>query len=223
MSNNLKKNIFLLTVLLLCSCADYDLLNQGDPESVTLSITSVTDSTVTLHWSKSLDKDFKNYKLYFSRNETVDATDSLVDSLSFRIDTVRTVRNLIPATRYYFRVLVNTGRNLFSPSNEVYTVTSKDTVTAAIKNINLNAPESITDSSVTLRWSHFSGTFDSYRIFVDTTGDVTFADSLFATVYPDTSKLISKLISNKTYWFRVYAKKDTSYLGKSNSIEVNIP
>ncbi|NLD98553.1 MAG: fibronectin type III domain-containing protein, partial [Fibrobacter sp.] len=97
--------LYILMVLFI-SCADYELLNLGEPESVQLQISAVTDSTVSLVWSKSHDEDFKNYKLYYSRKETVDNNDSLVDSLSFRVDTVRTVRGLAPDTRYYFRVLV---------------------------------------------------------------------------------------------------------------------
>lgn len=217
------KNYIIPIFLLLCSCADYDLLNLGDPDSVKLSIKAVTDSTVTLLWSKSNDEDFADYKVYYSRNETVDQRDSLVDSLSFRIDTIKTVRKLLPGTRYYFRVLVNTGRGLFSASNEVDTVTRKDTVSDSTANLKLYAPYNITDSSVTLRWSKYQFSFDSYRVFMDTTWNVTIEDSLIKPVYHDTILTVTGLKNDKNYWFRVYAKKDTSYVSESNSIEVRIP
>jgi hypothetical protein len=222
MLHQIKRNV-VAVILLLCSCADYELLNLGDPEPVNLSIVAATDTTVSLCWSKSTDDGFKNYKVFYSRKETVDQKDSLVDSLSFRVDTVRTIRNLTPATHYYFRVMVNTTRNLFSPSNEVDTITLKDTTSDTIYHIKLFAPGSITSSSVTLRWSKYNGFFDSYRIFGDSTWDVNSKDSLFATVYQDTAIVLSGLPEGSKYWFRVYAKKDTSYLAESNSIEVTIP
>lgn len=215
--------LFFPIFLILCTCADYDLLNLDEPSSVKLSIKTVTDSSVTLIWSKSNDEDFSNYKVYYSRNETVDQHDSLVDSLSFRIDTTKTVRKLIPGTRYYFRVLVNTGRGLYSASNEVDTVTLKDTSANSTANLKLYAPSIISDSSIALRWSNFLSPFDSYRIFMDTTWDVTFMDTLIGTVYHDTSLIVNSMIKNKKYWYRVYAKRDTSYIGSSNSVEVKIP
>ncbi len=223
MSNKNLKILFSMA-LILCTCADYDLLNLDEPARVNLSIKAVTDSTVTLVWSKSNDEDFSNYKVYYSRNETVDQHDSLVDSLSFRIDTTKTVRNLVPGTRYYFRVLVNTGRGLFSASNEVDTVTLRDTTGDSDEILRMYAPVIISDSSIILRWSKFHFSFDSYRIFMDTTWDVTYRDSLIGTKYhDDTSMVINGLSQGRTYWYRVYAKKDTSYIVGSNSVEVKIP
>jgi hypothetical protein len=222
MLQNIKKKMFFI-LFIFCSCADYELLNFGEPDSVTLRISSATDSTVTLNWSKSFDTDFKNYKVFYSKQANVDINDSLADSLSVRPDTVLTVRGLTAATRYYFRVLVTTGRKLSSFSNEIDTVTLKDTITDTINHLKLFAPESITDSSVTLRWSRYKDFFDSYRIFGDTTWEVNFKDSVFATVYQDTTIVLPKLSKNKKYWFRVYAKKDTTYLAESNSVEVIVP
>jgi len=217
MSNNKIKTI-LPIILILCACADYDLLNMDEPESVNLSIKAISDSTVTLVWSKSNDEDFSNYKVYYSRNETVDQHDSLADSLSFRIDTTKTVRNLVPGTRYYFRVIVNTGRGLFSASNEVDTVTLKDTSLI----LKLFAPAIISDSSIILRWSKIHFTFDAYKVFMDTTWDVTNADYVIGTVYHDTTLAVNGLVKNRTYWYRVYATKDMGYIVGSNSVEVKI-
>lgn len=222
MSNKKLKTV-LPIILILCTCADYDLLNLDEPESVNLAIKAVTDTTVTLVWSKSNDEDFSNYKVYYSRSETVDQHDSLVDSLSFRIDTTKTVRNLIPGIRYYFRVIVNTGRGLFSASNEVDTVTLRDTSADTSQILKLYAPTVISDSSIILRWSKIHFTFDAYKIFMDTTWDVTNADSAIGTVYHDTTLVVNGLAKNKIYWYRVYATKDIGYIVGSNSVEVKIP
>ena len=69
----------LMLFALLLSCADYDLLDSDDPDPVKLSITSVSDSTVSLKWTRSTAEDFRNYKVYYSRNDVVDNTDSLSD------------------------------------------------------------------------------------------------------------------------------------------------
>ena len=222
MSNKKLKTILPIS-LILCTCADYDLLNLDEPESVNLAIKAVTDTTVTLVWSKSNDEDFSNYKVYYSRSETVDQHDSLVDSLSFRIDTTKTVRNLIPGTRYYFRVIVNTGRGLFSASNEVDTVTLRDTSADTSLILKLYSPVIISDSSIILRWSKVYFTFDAYKVFMDTTWDVTNADSVIGTVYHDTTLVVNGLVKNRTYWYRVYVTKDIGYIVGSNSVEAKIP
>lgn len=213
--------VLMLSALLL-SCADYDLLDSDDPDPVKLQITSVSDSTVSLKWTRSTAEDFRNYKVYYSRNDVVDNTDSLSDSLSFRIDTTKIVRGLSSETHYYFRVIVNTESGKFSASNIADTVTLADSAADSTGVLKLYGPENITDSSVTLKWSKCELAFDRYRIFADTTWQVNFSDIPVDTIYQDTSTTIFDLDSGKTYWFRVYAQKDTGFIASSNSVEVKI-
>lgn len=209
-------------ILILLNCADYDLLNENDPDPVNLDITAVTDSTVSLKWTKSTAEDFKNYKVYYSRNDVVDNNDSLSDSLSFRIDTTKIVRKLAPGMRYYFRVIVNTESGNFSASNIVDTITLTDTASDSTGSLELYTPENVTDSSLTLRWSECKEAFDRYRIFADTVRLVNYTGYLAWTVSQDTVKTVTGLDSDKTYWFRVYAQKDTSFVAVSNSVEVQV-
>ena len=223
----MNKTLWLPMILFTCTllainCADYDILNEGDPEPVKLEITAATDSTVTLRWTKSHDEYFSYYKVLYSKNDVVDNRDSISDSLFFKVDTTKIVRKLTPDTRYYFRVMVFTENGFNSPSNVVDTVTLKDTITDSTEILQLFGPENITSSSVTLRWSECKTVFDRYLIFGDTSWQVDYSDSLFKTVYGFTSEAIEDLTSGKTYWFKIYAQKDTGFVAVSNSVEVNI-
>jgi hypothetical protein len=214
--------VFLSILSLMFFCADYEDL-EIEPVPVVLSIKTVTDSSVTVSWSQCEDKYIYRYKVYYSKGDIVDQNDSLSDSLSFKSDTVKIVKPLKPNTRYYFRVFVITETGNSVGSNTVYTLTTNNTVAAdTIKVLKLFHPENITDSSVTLRWSKSQVAFDSYKIYADTVWKVDSLDKVYKTVYQDTSAVIINLVKNKTYWFRVYAQKDTGFVAKSNSVEVKI-
>jgi hypothetical protein len=58
---------------------------------------------------------------------------------------------------------------------------------------------------------------------MDTTWDVTNADSVIGTVYHDTTLVVNGLVKNRTYWYRVYVTKDIGYIVGSNSVEAKIP
>lgn len=212
-----KKFLFLLHFFII-SCADYDLLDV-EIEPVQLSINDVTDSSVSLKWTQCKYSDFNNYKVYYSLNDVVDFTDSLSDSLTFRVDTTKTVFNLNSRTRYYFRIITTALNGEFSVSNIVDTITLKDTTFGSIK---LFSPVQITDSSVVIRWTRCENPFDRYLIFMNTNRDVDNHDLLANTVYVDTTCRISNLNFNERYWFRVYAQKDTVFVAESNSLEVLI-
>lgn len=211
------KFTFLLHFFII-SCADYDLLDV-EIEPVHLSITDATDSTVTLKWTQCDYTDFMNYKVYYSLNDVVDYTDSLSDSLTFRVDTTKTVFNLKSRTRYYFRVITTALNGDFSVSNIVDTITLEDTTIGTIK---LYSPVQITDSSLVIRWNKCEKQFDRYLVFMDTHWDVDKNDSLVNTSYVDTTCKILDLTYNEKYWFRIYAQKDTAFVAESNSLEVLI-
>lgn len=202
-------------VLLIFSlCADYDVLEQYDrePEPVLLSITSVGDSSVTLVWERSKEEDFKNYQVYYSLSDVVDTTSSLSATLTFKQDTSRTVRNLIPGKRYYFRVVVSTARGLLSISNTV------DTVTTTKGKISLHAPDQITSNSVKLHWTPSENKSTLiYEVYYDTVQSVDKSDILAASV-SDTITTVESLESDKTYWFRVYGLNNNETTAISNTI-----
>jgi hypothetical protein len=209
--------------VLILSCADYNTLNDV-PEKVSLSITGVADSTVTLSWTQYTGTDFKNYKVYYSQNDIVEATDSLSDSLSYQFDTEKIVRKLIPGTRYYFRVMVYTINNVFSASNIVDTVTATGQggtvkpVTASITNT--------TDSSISLKWSKYAtADFKNYTVFVSPDDNVDSTDSIaFSSTSPDdTTKVLHYLQSETHYYFRIVVYNTSGKLGLSSLMDTTTP
>jgi Fibronectin type III domain len=185
-----------------------------------LSITGVTDSSVSLKWSPYAGSDFKNYKVYYSLDDNVKTTDSLADSMMFNTDTIKNVQALLPATHYYFRVITNTQSGNILASN------IKDTMTntwVATKSIKILAPDSITESSVSLHWLPYTRAFDGYGIFADTLPTVDSTDMLVATPQKtDTQTTVSGLSANHSYWFRIYAQKAASNIAFSDSVKVSL-
>lgn len=205
---------FFLVLTLFFSCADYDMLEEyeREPEPVHLSISAVGDSTVTLVWDRSEEEDFQNYQVYYSLSDVVDTTSTLSATLTFRQDTSRIVRNLIPGKRYYFRVVVSTVRGLLSISNTV------DTVTTTKGKITLHAPDQITSSSVRLHWTPSESSNSLiYEIYQDTVQSVDRSDILAVSV-SDTTVTIEPLQSDKTYWFRIYGMNNNEVTAVSNTI-----
>jgi hypothetical protein len=212
----------------LLSCADYDLLEESlHPAGVTLSIASVTDTAVTLSWTRYAGEDFKNYKVYINHGGTADTTDSLVDTLAFQGDTTKTVGSLLPGERYGFRVIVTTNGGGAGVSNSIDTLT----ILSMKGRLTLYPPDSaaISDSSVFLRWSECISDFDRYTMYMDTAAasgqtslTVDQKDSCVKITYNDTFATIKGLTQGRTYSFRVFAWKDTGIIAKSQVVEVHI-
>jgi hypothetical protein len=204
--------------MMLNSCADYNEMEEAEnPTPVTLSIAGTGDSSVTLKWSKYAGEYFSNYGLYIGYSQGLDSADSLIDTFSYRTDTVATIRKLTPNTHYYFRVIVTTTEGGAGASNVVDTTVNESTK----HKLTLYPPDStLTDTTVFLRWTKYGLDFDYYRIYRDTTDVVDTKDTSVKTVYTDTSATIKNLMPGRTYWFRVYAFSDTSIAATSNIMEV---
>lgn len=202
-------------------CADYDELDDPDrkPDPVTLAISEVTDSSVTLHWSRCVDEEFAKYELYYGTNDIVDRNDKLADSLSFDVDTIKTVQPLDDLTRYYFRVIVYNKQGNYSVSNIVDTVTPED-MKGKLRLIAAGTDE---ENNVKLLWTKALETVDRYSVHADTAGAVDTSDTLVATVYNDTTETLMGLAAGRTWRLRVYGRLESTIVATSNVIEVSIP
>jgi hypothetical protein len=214
----LQSNLFMgLITILFLSCADYDLMEKSlHPDGPDLSIVNVSDTSVTLSWTRYAGEDFNSYKVYVSRNDAIDTTDSLADSLHFAIDTTKSIRGLNVGTLYYFRVMVTTKEGGIGASNIVDTTTI-----LSMKGIlKLYPPDTAqtTDSTVTLRWSTCISNFGTYKLYMDTTQNVDNKDTLVKTTYGDTIATVRGLQQDRSYWFRVYATLDTNVVAKSDGM-----
>jgi hypothetical protein len=207
--------------MLFLLCADYDLLEDPDktPEPVSLEIIELTDSTVTVRWTQCRDEDFKQYEVYYGTNDIIDRNDKCADSLTFSVDTVKTVGPLDDMTRYYFRVIVFNDLGNFSVSNIVDTITLED-LKGKLK---CNAPTITDDGEVRLRWTTVQEESSRYVIHADTLRTVDTTDTLLATVYSDTTETIGDLLTGHTWWFRIFAWNDTAIVASSNTVEIHLP
>ncbi len=207
--------------IIILSCADYEMIGDPDrtPDPVTLEIIVVTDSSVTLRWTQSKDEYFSRYVVYYGTDDIVDLNDKPVDTLSFSVDTVKTVRRLYDNKRYYFRVIVFNEMGNFSVSNIVDTVT-KENMKGKLK---LAAPVITDYDALILCWSKALEPFDYYAVYADTNPSVGTNDAIIAKVFDDTTKTITGLTPHNSWWFRVYAQRDTVVVATSNIVEVNLP
>jgi hypothetical protein len=210
-----------LYLMLLSGCADYDLLDDPErkPEPVELEIIAVTDSSVTVRWTQCRDEDFRQYAVYYGTDDIVDRSDKLADSLSFSVDTVKTVQPLDDLTRYYFRVIVYNDLDNFSVSNIVDTTTSED-MKGKMK---LFRPVLNDDGGVELLWTAALEEVERYMVYADTTKTVDVTDSLYATVYSDTTETIEGLEAGHTWRFRIFASSDTAVEASSNTVTLELP
>jgi hypothetical protein len=218
MNAGMIKNICLCLFVLALTCADYEMLDEleEDPDAVTLAISNVTDSSVTLRWTKYRDDDFSRYEVYFGTNDIVDRSDEFSDSLLFSSDTVKIVQPLDDLQRYYFRVLVVNETGRFSASNTVDTVTPEN-MRGKLK---LAAPVRTDAGDLRLSWTAALEPIDRYEIFADTLHTVDTTDTSVATVYSDTAETVTGLVSDRTWWLRVYALRDTAIVATSNSVAI---
>lgn len=203
----------------LLRCADYELLDDENKriDAVKLSITKVTDSSVTLKWSRYMDNDFSHYVVLYSTGDIVDWNDKVSDSLMFDFDTVKIVQHLNEMTRYYFRVMVTSNNGKFSGSNTVDTITCEN----LRGKLRLNNPERDSAGKVFLKWSKSLEACDRYLLYADSKVEVDTADSLITTVYSDTMKTIeSDLFGKLPFWVRVYAFSGKTPVAKSNIVEI---
>lgn len=208
---SIKRISLLLCICLFGSffyCADYDLLDDKNaPPTPKLIVSAVRDSTVTLSWTQYANENFKSYKVYYDTSDVVDYTSTFVDSLVFGQDTVKTVRGLKPATRYYFRVFTTNQAARTSASN----------IAIGITWLAFQPSQRLGDTAILLKWTALKNCpLSGYRLYRDTTASVDTLDSLIAQIGSgDTTHAVGDLQAGKTWYFRAYAIDDSCFLTAS--------
>jgi len=94
------------------------------PEPVTLhDPTDITNTSMSLTWTKNEDSDFKKYVLYYSTSEG--STRKKVTEITDRSDTFHQMTGLSENTTYYYVVRVYDTVDQYSDSNQVSAKTKK--------------------------------------------------------------------------------------------------
>ena len=164
--------------------------NAATTSPANVRVASVTPTTMTIRWDAVTGA--SAYRLAVSASSTM-ASPTYRDVTG----TSRTVRNLTPKKRYYFRVAVlNSSGSRISP----YTgPTIPSAVTAAVPTPRNLAVPSVTSSSATLTWTPSEGA-SLYRVSMATASD--FSNAVRSrTATP--SKTLTGLRSGTTYYFKV--------------------
>jgi hypothetical protein len=206
----------LVLLLIFAFCADYDLLDKDPPvppDPVKVSINKVTDSSVTINWSKCTNDSFLCYIVLYGEGSYVDERDKVFDTLSYAVDTFATIKSLIAQTEYAFRVVVKLKNKMATPSIPVSTTTLE----------NLKGKLKLTGHSDSIKaeliWTKSVIPCMRYRIFSDTVSTVDTLDSLIRTL-TDTVYHISDPPKIKSRYYRVYAQNEQSFVASSNIVEI---
>ncbi len=192
------------------------------PDPVNLATPIVADppdpASATLNWSRSQDADFAAYRIFRAESLPVDTLSRLMAT----VDNVATLSYQDSAVAegetYYYRVYVQDSAGHETGSN---------TVQAFIENlrpptaVTLETPDAIGTTRIGLDWSRSPDLdFGSYRIYRNTTGDVTDGDQLIAEI-SDISRIFyddEGLQQNTKYYYRIYTLDQGGLKARSNEV-----
>ncbi len=112
-------------------------------------------------------------------------------------------------------------------------ISSSKMITVVINNslalpepVTIETPATVTDSSVTLKWSENTNEdFRYFSIFRDTTTGVDFNSNHIVTIYEDTVVQYTdfNVLENMSYNYVIYIFDDYNFYSKSNEVSANIP
>ncbi len=207
MFNNLKILISFVLVGLLIGCTDWNIDPEDieTPDPVTVTITAVTDSSVTINWTESLDSKFLSYTVYYDKTSPVDTiAANAVDTIFLKQDTHKTITGLQANKQYFFRVSVNSTLGSASFSAEVDTTTFES---IADKKLALSVNKDKTkENSISLSWTkNWEDQYDGndYLVYYGFTPNVDSSSLNCDTTSLDTI-VIDSLESDTAYFFKVY-------------------
>ena len=102
---------------LVAGCGDN---SNAKPTAVTLNnVSGATASSLDLSWGRSANRGFASYILYRSTSPGVSQSSALVDTITAKTSTTKTVTSLSASTTYYFKVYVSDIGGQSAASNEM--------------------------------------------------------------------------------------------------------
>ena len=200
------------------------------PAAVTMNKPyNVTDNALELTWSQNNDRDFNHYELQQSNQQNF-STIKYIFNTSEPGSSRFLVTGLAKQTTYFYRMRVFDNAGQYADSNVVWATTLLGNI-PPVASI-LAVPYSITNSSMSLRWSrNGDGDFARYQLHMGTTrGFAPNASNMIAS-FPDQSantSIAANLASSTTYYFRVRTYDTGGLYNDSNEVNattssINLP
>jgi gliding motility-associated-like protein len=178
--------------------------------------TDVTQTSFMAHWNVvpgatiyQIDVSSNNFLTYESGYDSLETTATFI-----------TINNLSPNTNYQYRVRAKNSGGL-SPNSNYISVQTFDLIPAIPVAISAN---NINKNGFTARWRK-AARAKSYQLDVATDALFTNLVSGYANLaVTDTTKMISGLTANTSYWYRVRAVNESGASGNSNTInQITLP
>ncbi len=191
---------------------------NSSPEAVILAEIAVLDSaSLGLSWGKNEEDDFQSYQVYRSRYSGVNLSSELIGEITDPSHTTLVDSGLVDNREYWYRVYVFDQGGLSAGSNEE----SGTTENSAPQQVSLSAPQDQQENSLTLSWTQNSNyDFSSYHLYRSLYPGVSSGSQLVgelpertSTTYQDTN-----LVSNTTYYYRVYVVDTGDKASESNEV-----
>ena len=213
--------------------------------SGTITAASVTDTTLTLNWTKATDdvtaESAIQYRVYYSSSDNISSVDTIVtnglplNSYTADIATLN-VTGLSASTTYYFNVIVKDeagDTSVYSTMTQATGVLGGDYTAPTAGNSGVMTTDSITANSLTLTW--VTGTDDTsfssaleYRVYYSTSDNIDSVANIEANgtaINSYTSDIatlnVTGLTAGSTYYFNVIVKDEagnqTAYTAKEQA------
>jgi chitodextrinase len=171
-------------------------------------------------WSRRLDlrwNDNSCDEAGFAIDQTSNGTQFVEVRRTVADDVVERIEDLLPNTRYGFRVRAFNAAGSSAPS-ELFWVTTRNEAPAAPSGLRV---VSVQPRSVNIAWNDNSNNELEFRVAISRDG-VAF-DHALSTAPNQTSGTISGLLPNTRYWFKVRAANEIGLSDYSSTITVTTP
>jgi len=188
------------------------------------SETTITTDSIILRWTTNRDDDFAEYELHKGAVKGFfPAINTKIVSIPYQSVDDYSVKNLNPATTYFFKIRVYDTSGLYNDSNEIQVST---TIQNQAPNISiLNTPNEITETSMNLSWSiNTESDFRQYELYRSkTSGIVMSSDNLIQilTVQNVSSLKVDNLMKNTRYYYKLRVVDSEKLFSDSNEVSAS--
>jgi len=212
--------IVFISLFLICKCD----LHEPEQEEPEISIKSPLNNsyvyeTVSITAEASDNKGIVYVEFYID-GKTDSSMMDMISPYSYDWNTLNLPDSSIHTI---FAKAADTDDNI--SSSEMINVTVNNNL-AIPEPVTIESPATVTDSSVTLKWSENTNEdFKYFSIFRDTTTGVDFNSNHIATIYEDTVVQYTdfNVLENISYNYVIYIFDDYNFYSKSNEVSANIP